>query len=175
MIRHYGSQSMVAPLRTVLVKRPDAAFAVEDPLAWHYSNRPDLAIAQQEHDALADLLRQGGAEVLYHDEPQPNHADAIYTFDPAIVTDHGTIILSMGKPQRRGEEAAMARRFEELGIPLLYTLHGEALAEGGDLLWLDHDTLAVGLGFRTNAEGLRQLQEALSSIGVQVIPVELPY
>ena len=76
MTRHYGSQSMVAPLRTVLVKRPDAAFAVEDPLAWHYSNRPDLAIAQQEHDALVNLLRQDGAEVLYHDEPQPNHADA---------------------------------------------------------------------------------------------------
>jgi dimethylargininase len=175
MTRHYGSQSMVAPLRTVLVKRPETAFAVEDPLAWHYTGRPNLAIAQQEHDALVDLLRQGGAEVLYHDEPQPDHADAIYTFDPAIVTDHGAIILSMGKPQRRGEEPAMARRCEKLGIPLLYTLHSEALAEGGDLLWLDHDTLAVGLGFRTNAEGLRQLQEALSSIGVQVIPVELPY
>src|SRR5260370_19275190 len=81
----------------------------------------------------------------------------------------------MGKQRRRGEEAAMARRFEELGIPLHYTLHGEALAEGGDLLWLDHDTLAVGLGFRTNAEGLRQLQEALSSIAVQGVPAELPH
>ncbi len=54
-------------------------------------------------------------------------------------------------------------------------LHGEARAEGGDLLWLDHETLAVGLGFRTNAEGLRQLREALSGIGVSVLPVELPY
>ena len=69
----------------------------------------------------------------------------------------------------------MAHRFELLGIPLLYTLHDEARAEGGDLLWLDHDTLAVGLGFRTNTEGLRQLREALSGIGVSVIPVELPY
>src|SRR5260370_5838271 len=124
MTRHYGSQSMVSPLRTVLVKRPDAAFAVEDPLACHYSNRPDLAIAQQEHDALVNLLHQDGAEVLYHDEPQHNHADAIYTFDPAIVTDHGAIILSMGKPQRRGAEAAMARRIEDLGSPPLYTMHG---------------------------------------------------
>jgi N-dimethylarginine dimethylaminohydrolase len=33
----------------------------------------------------------------------------------------------------------------------------------------------VGLGFRTNAEGLRQLREALSGIGVKVIPVELPF
>ncbi len=175
MTRNYGSQSMVAPLRTVLVKRPDDAFAVDDPVTWHYTDRPDLVIAQQEHDALVALLCRGGTEVIYHDEPQPGHADAIFTFDPAIVTDHGAIILSMGKPQRRGEEAAMALRFEELGVPMLYTLHDEARAEGGDLLWVDHDTLAVGLGFRTNAEGLRQLREALTGIGVKVISVELPY
>ena len=103
------------------------------------------------------------------------HADAIYVFDPAIVTDHGAIILSMGKPERRGEEAAMARCLEALGVPILYTLHGGARAEGGDLLRLDHDTLAVGQGFRTNAEGLQQLREALNEIGVRVLPVELPY
>ncbi len=175
MTRHYGSQSMVAPLRTVLVKRPEEAFAISDPLAWHYTGRPELAIAQQEHDALVALLRQGGAEVVYHDEPQPDHADAIFAFDPAIVTDHGAIMLSMGKPQRQGEESAMARRFEQLEVPILYTLHGEARAEGGDLLWVDHDTLAIGLGFRTNVEGARQLREALSGIDVKVIPVELPY
>jgi len=166
---------MIAPLKTVLVKRPEEAFAVADPVVWHYTARPDLAIAWQEHDALASLLRQAGAEVMYHDEAQPEHADAIFTFDPAIVTDKGAIILSMGKPQRRGEEAVMARRFESLGVPIHYTLHGDARAEGGDLLWLDHDTLAVGLGFRTNAEGLRQLREALAAIGGAVLPVELPY
>ncbi len=166
---------MIAPLRSVLVKRPDNAFAIDDPAAWHYADRPDLAVAQQEHDALVALLRAAGAEVITHDEPQPEHADAIYVFDPALVTDHGAIILSMGKPQRRGEEAVMARRLEALGIPVLYTLQGEALAEGGDLLWLDHETLAVGLGFRTNAEGLHQLREVLAGIGVTVIPVELPY
>ena len=175
MTKRYGSQSMIAPLRTVLVKRPDEAFAVNDPAAWHYTARPDLALAQQEHDDLAALLRQSGAEVIYHDEHQPEHADAIFAFDPALVTDHGAIILSMGKPQRRGEEAVMARRFETLGMPIHYTLHNEARAEGGDLLWLNHDTLALGLGFRTNIEGLRQLREALDPIGASVLPVELPY
>ena len=175
MTRHFGSQSMVAPLRTVLVKRPEQAFAVSDPVVWHYTGRPDVKIAQQEHDALVALLRQGGAEVVYHNEPQPDHADAIFAFDPALVTDHGAIILSMGKSKRRGEEAVMARRFEQLGVSILYTLHGDARAEGGDLLWVDHDTLAVGLGFRTNAEGYHQLREVLSGIGVKVIPVELPY
>ena len=175
MMRRYGSQSMIAPLRSVLVKRPDNAFAVDEPAAWHYADRPDLAVAQQEHDALVAMLRAAGAEVITHDEPQPEHADAIYVFDPALVTDHGAIILSMGKPQRRGEEVVMSRRLEALGIPMLYTLQGEARAEGGDLLWLDHETLAVGLGFRTNAEGLHQLREVLAGIGVTVIPVELPY
>ena len=171
----YGSQSMIAPLRRVLVKRPDQAFAVADPVAWHYTGRPDVALAQQEHEALVSLLLQGGCEVLYHEEPQPSHADALFTFDPALVTDQGAILLSMSKPQRRGEEAAMARRLAALQIPILYTLHDDARAEGGDLLWLDHDTLAVGQGFRPNAEGLRQLQEALTPLGVTVIPVDLPY
>ena len=72
MTRRYGSQSMIAPLKTVLVKRPEEAFAVEDPVAWHYTARPDLAIAWQEHDALASLLRQAGTEVIYHDEPSPS-------------------------------------------------------------------------------------------------------
>ena len=175
MTRLYGSQSMVAPLRTVLVKRPEQAFEVSDPAAWHYTAKPDVIIAQQEHDALVALLRQGGAEVVYHDQPQLDHADAIFTFDPALVTDHGAIILSMGKSLRRGEEDAMTRRFKQLGIPILFTLHGNARAEGGDLLWVDHDTLAVGLGFRTNAEGYHQLREALSRIGIKIIPVELPY
>ena len=60
-----------------------------------------------------------------------------------------------------------------LAIPIHYQLHSQATAEGGDLLWLDHDTLAVGQGFRTNAEGLRQLSEALPE--VELIPVQLPY
>ena len=175
MNSHYGCQDMVSPLRTVLVKRPDQAFGTADPQVWHYTSRPDLAVAQQEHDTLVELLRKGGAEVIYQDEYLPDHADAIYAFDPSLVTDSGAIILSMGKDKRRGEEAAMARTYEKMDIPILYTLHGEARAEGGDLLWVDHDTLAVGLGFRTNAEGLRQLREALTGIGVTVLPVELPY
>jgi len=175
MGRDFGSQSMILPLRRVLVKRPDDAFAVADPVKWHYTARPDLEIAQQEHDELVEILRSSGAEVIYHDEVQPGRADAIFVFDPAMVTDQGAIILSLGKALRRGEEEAMARCYETLGIPVHYTLHGQARAEGGDLLWVDHDTLAVGLGFRTNTEGLRQLREALAGAGVAIIPVELPY
>ncbi len=174
MSKIYGSQSMVAPLQTVLVKRPDAAFAVDDPDKWHYTARPDLLAAQDEHDALVDLLHQAGIEVAYHDISLPNHADAIFVHDPVIVSDQGAILLSMGKALRRGEERAIGACLESLGIPIHYSLHSSALAEGGDLLWVDEQTLAVGQGFRTNAEGLRQLREALDD-EINIIPVQLPY
>lgn len=175
MTHSYGAQSMVEPLRRVLVKRPDEAFGNADPERWHYTSRPDLDEARREHDALVEILRGAGAEVIDHPEPQPERADSIYVFDPVIVTDRGAVVLRMGKELRRGEEAALARRLAEVGVPILGELQGEALAEGGDLLWVDHDTLAVGQGFRTNAEGLRQLREILAGIGVEVLPVELPY
>jgi len=135
---------------------------------------PDLEAARREHDALAALLSEAGAEVIYHDDPQPDRADAIFVHDPVIVTDEGAIILRMGKTLRRGEEDAMAKRFESLGIPILFRLTDDARAEGGDLMWVDHGTLAVGLGARTNREGFRQLGAVLSPFNVELVPVDLP-
>jgi N-dimethylarginine dimethylaminohydrolase len=166
---------MVAPLRRVLVRRPDEAFGGADPARWHYTARPDLEAARREHDTLVELLRNAGAEVIAHPEPQPDRADAIFVFDPALITDRGAVLLRMGKPLRRGEEGVLGRRLAEVGVPILGALQGEATAEGGDLLWLDRHTLAAGQGFRTNAEGLRQLREILAPLGVEVVPVELPY
>ncbi len=170
----FGCQSMIAPLRRVLVKRPDQAFAAADPARWHYRGQPDLEKARGEHDALVAIMKDCGIEVAYHDDVPSGLADAIYVRDPAIVTDQGTVVLRMGKKLRRGEEAPMARRLKALGIPVFYTLHAGARAEGGDLLWLDNDTLAVGLSPRTNIDGLRQLNEALSPRGVSIVPVQLP-
>jgi N-dimethylarginine dimethylaminohydrolase len=166
---------MVEKLQRVLVRRPDEAFGGADPERWHYSSQPDLEAARIEHDALTVVLRGAGCEVLYHEAPLPDHADALFTHDPAIVTDAGAVILRMGKTARRGEEAAMAASFEALGVPVLAVLEGDATAEGGDLLWLDHDTLAVGRGYRTNAEGFRQLTAALRPIGVETVEVQLPH
>jgi dimethylargininase len=175
MGKEYGCQSMVTPLKKVLVKRPDKHFEVKDYTKWHYKNSPNLKEARSEHDAFVEILRKAGAEVLYHPEAQPDHADSIFTYDPAIITDEGAIILRMGKPLRKGEEAPMKRRLEGLHIPIHYTVSGDATVEGGDLLWLNETSLAVGQGFRTNAEGLQQIREAMRPLGVDVTPVELPY
>lgn len=171
----YGSQSMTDPLLKVLVKRPDVAFAVEDPVKWHYTATPDLTIAQQEHDAFVEVMKNEGVEVFYHDTVYPELADAIYVHDPVVITDAGSVILRMGKELRRGEEDAIERKLQELGIPTLFKLTGDATAEGGDTLWVDKNTFAVGRSFRTNQEGFEQLKAGLAQIGVETIQVELPY
>jgi N-dimethylarginine dimethylaminohydrolase len=61
------------------------------------------------------------------------------------------------------------------GVPIHGRLVGAARCEGGDTMWLDHDTLAVGRGFRTNAEGVQQLRELLAQLGVTVLDYDLPY
>jgi len=173
--RKWGAQSMVDPLKRVLVRRPCPAFGNADPARWHYVSQPKLDEAQREHDGLVATLREVGCEVLYHDAEMPEHADAIFTHDPVIVTDEGAIVLRMGKDLRLGEETAIAGALQRLGVPIFATLQGGATAEGGDLLWLDHDTLAVGRGYRTNAEGLRQLTAALRPLGVDTVEVQLPH
>jgi N-dimethylarginine dimethylaminohydrolase len=173
MTPSFGAESMVAPLRRVMVRRPDAAFAAADPRTWHYTGQPDLPTARREHEAFVRLLSDAGAEVIYHDDPLAGMADAIYVHDPVLVTARGAILMRMGKPLRRGEEAAIGRRLEAIGVPIVGRLEGPALAEAGDCLWLDPATLAVGVGFRTNRDGVDQLRGALGP-GVEIVPVELP-
>ena len=170
----YGGHSMVAPLRRVMVRRPDPAFGAADPDRWHYTAQPDFGIALAEHAGLVATIAASGAEVLYHDEPLADHADAIFVHDPVLVTDQGAILLAPGKPLRRGEETALGSALAKAGVPIHARLTGSASAEGGDLLWIDERTLAAGVGFRTNREGIAQLERALGS-GIQVVPVELPY
>jgi len=171
----FGCQSMVERLRIVLVRKPDDSFATPEPKAWGYTAIPDLKAARKEHDAFVALIRASGAEVWYHNEPQKGKADAIFVHDPVIVTDGGAIVLRMGKELRRGEEVSIAKSLDRHGVPVLGSLRSPATAEGGDLLWVAHDLLAVGQGFRTNPEGLKQLRALLEASGIRVEPVPLPY
>lgn len=173
--RRYGAQGMVGALRRVVVRPPDEAMAAADPRHWHYTGPVDLQAARGAHAELVGRMRDWGVEVLVHEAPLPGHADSVFVFDPALVTDAGIVVLSMGKALRRGEEDALASFLEAEDVPIAARITGEGRVEGGDTLWLDHDTLAVGLGFRTNAEGVRQLRAALGPLGVSVAAFDLPY
>ena len=174
MAQGFGGQTMWEPLRRVVMRRPGVAFGNADPVRWHYTSQPNLELALTEHEHLAGLLKAAGAEIIWHEEPLADHADAIFCHDPVLVADAGAILLRMGKPLRRGEEESLGATLVKAGVPIVARLTGDALAESGDLMWLDEKTLAVGIGFRTNYEGVAQLGRALGG-GVTVVPVELPY
>ena len=170
----WGGHSMWTPLRRALVRAPSDSFGVADPEAWGYSSRPDVPAAQAEHAALVTCLEAAGVEVYQHDAELPGLSDAIFVYDGVLITNEGAIVLRPGKPARRGEEEAAAKRLGELGVPILGHLEGDATADGGDLLWLDTDHLIVGRGFRTNREGARQLRGLLEPLGVEVAEAHLP-
>jgi dimethylargininase len=163
---------MTARLRRVLVRPPaSGAWAAWKPYGWR--EEPDPARMEDEHEAFRALLADAGAEVIVAATPHALDPDAIYVYDPALVTDEGAVMLRPGKEGRRGEVEVMAADFVEAGLPLAGRLEAPAMAEGGDTLWLDERTLLVGRGYRTNDEGIRQLAEAMP--GVDVVAFDLPH
>ena len=175
-----GGLSEVAPIRRVLLKRPQEAFVDERRIEseWRdlrFTARPDLRRATAEHERLARLLQDFGAEVLLLPRDDVTGLDSIYVRDAIVVSNRGAVLCSMGKTQRRGEPPAAARFFERTGIPIAGRIEGEGRLEGGDVVFLDQKTLAVGQGYRTNAEGIRQLRGILADDVHEVVPVPLPH
>jgi len=171
---------MVAPLRRVIVKSPQNAFCDQATidLQWkqlNFVDRPDFAEAVQQHEKLVELLRANGAEVLFLNRDSRTNLDSIYTHDPGIVTDHGAIVFQTGKELRRGEGPAMADDLETWGIPILGKIDHDATAEGGDMVWLDHQTLLIGQGFRTNAAAITTIRSLLQPYGIRVLEFHLSY
>jgi N-dimethylarginine dimethylaminohydrolase len=171
----FGGQSMVATLQRVLIRRPDHSLGNADPKRWHYSGHIDLSTAIIEHDHFAQILQNQHVEIVYHDQQSDSHADSIFVHDPALITDHGAIIMRMGKILRNGEEALIKQALIALGVPIIGELTSPALAEGGDFIWLDEHTLIAGKGFRTNDEGIHQLRAILSPFGITLLDFDLSY
>ena len=176
----YGCETSTGALRSVLVKSPRLAHRSQARLTagWrevNYPSEPDYELAVRQHDGLLALLKQAGTEI--HELPATDDTglDSVYTHDSVIVTRRGAILCRMGKEARATEPEAAGEWLASVDIPILGRIHGPGLLEGGDLIWLDGRTVAVGEGYRTNAEGIRQVRALLAGLAEEVIPVPLPH
>jgi dimethylargininase len=170
--RLFGGQTMTRTLRRVLVRPPQlVGFSAWREYGWRAE--PDVGRLAQEHEDFCTALAAGGAEVVLAETTTPDDPDAIYVFDPAIVSDRGAIVLRPGKEGRLGETDAIAADFERAGVPIAARLAAPQLADGGDTIWLDDDTLLVGRGYRTNDGGIRALEDALPC--VNILSFDLPH
>jgi N-dimethylarginine dimethylaminohydrolase len=167
----YGSASMWGTLERVLV-RPPLPEDVERWREYGWRAAPDHVAAAAEHERFCGLLEEAGAEVVVsrHD---PGNPDAIYVYDPVLVGSDGAVLLRPGKEGRRSEPDAIASSLVAAGVPVAASLADPAIAEGGDTVWLDEQTLLVGIGYRTNPAAVAALGEAFP--GVEVVAFDLPH
>ena len=83
---------------------------------------------------------------------EPNRFPEIFTLD-SLMTDHGAIILSMGKSLRRPEPGMHEEAYRRMGIPILGRIEQPGMVEGGDCVWVDARTLAIGRGVQAVLDG----------------------
>lgn len=168
-----GVRSSTAPLRDVLVKRPDAAFgAAFDEPAHGFLWQCDLTAAQREHDGLVAALDGLGVRVHALDHEPASDPDLCYVFDPLLVAADGAIPLRPGKANRAGEPEIVAGWFADRGVPIVGRIEAPGTVEGGDTVWLRDDLFVVGRSLRTNDAGARQLA---ALVGGDARIVDVPY
>jgi N-dimethylarginine dimethylaminohydrolase len=179
MTYNFGSFNEWGILRQVAVRAPKQALQSEAKidqewrdLNWH--SRPDLSNAQGEYVGFERLLKSVGADLVYLPSADGLTLDALYTRDALVITPKGLVKPRMGKPQRRQEANINAAVLEMLGIPIAGEITGDGKLEGGDLVWLDRHTLLAGVGYRTNLEGVQQLQK-LCGDDVAVLWFDMPH
>lgn len=167
------------PLASVLVKHAREAFVSDDAIAsqWkrlNFSGPPNFSRAMDEYDRFLAIVADCGCETVSLPPGDGLTLDSIYTRDAAVVSADGVILASMGKASRAAEPAAQEGELRRHGWPIAGSIAPPGRLEGGDLVWLDQKTLAVGLGARTNDEGIRQLKTLLGSSFEELIVVPLP-
>lgn len=176
---HYCS-SMYAPLKHVIVKHPKDAFRSQEHLSdgwktFNYLSEPNYNEALREYAEFTSILEKYVEKIDYLPESEEVGLDSLYAHDPVKFTPKGAMILKSGKKLRQSEAAVYKTFLQEKGIPIIGELTGDAVADGGDIVWLDGRTLVVGRGYRTNDEAIRQLKDMTADIVDEFIIVQLSH
>ena len=171
---------MVDPIKKILLKHPKSAFINqktinEQYLKLNYFEAPNFNKAILDYENFVSLLKSFDIELHYLPEDKSTSLDSIYTHDPCVISNNGVIICNMGKKSRLPELDAIEKFFNLIQIPILGKIKTPGILEGGDVVWIDNKTIAVGEGYRTNREGIEQLKHLLSDQVQDVISVPIPH
>ena len=186
----WGVDNDVGRIRSILMHTPGPEMSVVDAtkrlpeigsigdpkVGWYFQSDtpPDIALMQSQHAAFVAKLQAEGVEVHFMDGDAGIRLKQCYTRDPFIMVKGGAIVCRMGARIRRGEELAVTRTLARIGVPILRTISGSGVMEGGSFAWLNDKTCAIGVGVRVNREGALQVREVLARQGVELLIVDLP-
>lgn len=176
----FGGQDMVSPIKKILIKHPQNAYINQSKIetesaSLNYLGVPDYEIACSDYNSFLNLISTLDIEV--HSLPiyQDTTLDSIYTHDPCVISDKGIILCNMGKKDRVHEPHAVKEYFESINVPILGHIENPGKLEGGDVVWIDTKTLAIGEGYRSNRYGIEQLKTILGDLVEEIITVPLPH
>ena len=177
---NYGCQSMVKKIDTIMIKRPDAAFVSQENLnaTWEkfkYYGCPDYEKVLEEYAEFEKIIKDNVENVYYLPYDERTGLDSISTHDSLKVTSKGAIYFPMGKELRSKERLATEEFLTANGVPTLGYISAPGKMEGGDVLWIDEKTVAIGRGYRTNDEGIRQFKELTKDFIDEYIVVPMPH
>ncbi len=166
-------------IERLALRRVEDAFVDDERIErqWkplRYTGPPDFTRALEEHVHLVERLETAGCQIDYLPGDERLSLDALYVRDAVVVAPGGAILGAMAKPSRAAEPEVADEALRALGIPIKGAIRGDGLLEGGDVVWLDPNTVVVGWGYRTNQEGIRQLKGLLGNY-IEVIVVPLPH
>lgn len=171
-----GADSEWKPLRAVLLHRPGPEWdVIDDPNLAQMLERPQLALARAEHDALASSYRAAGVTVHMIEPDSTPPPNLLFAADLLFPTPEGVILGRPASTVRAGEECFVARSLSLLGIPVIGMVHGTGVFEGADAMWVDPTTVIVATGLRTNGEGATQVARILREMGVEAVTAGLSF
>lgn len=174
------SHSMFNKLQHVILKHPKDAFISQVHLSsewkkFNYLEEPIYDQSLSEYEEFLSILKEHVEQIDYLPSSEETGLDSLYAHDPVKFTKEGAIILKSGKKLRQPEAKIYKEFLLEKNIPIIGELTGDAVADGGDIIWLDDRTLIVGRGYRTNDEAIRQLREITAHLVDEFIVVQLPH
>ena len=167
-------------LASVYLKSAKNSFLSEEELSEHwetlqYLSKPNFKKSLEEYAAFQTFFREKNISTCFFPINKKTKIDSIYCRDASIATDFGIIICNMGKQGRIHEPYAQLEAYKMNNVNILGEIKFPGTLEGGDVAWLDQNTLAVGHTYRTNEEGISQLKGLLQPKGIEIIVVELPH
>ncbi len=174
------AHSEFLPLESVILSPAATTFESSQKIQaqWkilNYLSQPKLEDALDEYEAFVDILTIHDVKTQFLPGTKQLGLDAIYCRDASIATDHGMIICRMGKEARLGEPPVHKWYYHTHDIPILGEIKAPGTLEGGDVAWLDTETLVVGHSYRSNKAGIEQLKGLLLPHNIKVLQVDLPH
>jgi N-dimethylarginine dimethylaminohydrolase len=171
---------MTGKIRSIVLKKPDDAFISQDHLnlewqRFNYVQVPEYQKVLEEFSIFEKIIRSHVENILYLPQSESVGLDSIYTHDSLKVTSKGAVYFNTGKVLRQKESFETQKLLEAAGVPTLGRITAPGLMEGGDVVWLDDRTVAIGLGYRTNMAGVEQFKEITQGLIDDYILVPMPH